>query len=346
MSIDKFIFGFIGGIPVPGFVIRNSAGVTARLIAYGARLTELHLPDRQGHFADVVLGFDDLESYVRHQAYFGATCGRFSNRISGGSFCLDGHRYQLACNENGITHLHGGLSGFDRRIWEGEADAEHNRVRFILRSPDGDEGYPGAVEAHVSYQVTEQGILRIRMTASTDRATVINLVHHSYWNLGGHDGGHIGRHALMIDAAQYLPVDCALIPTGDRIPVAGTPFDFRQETVIGDRLDVLGGTGFDHNWCLRDAGGPARVCVRLVDRASGRGLEIETDQPGLQFYSSGQLPGDGPVGKGGVRYAPFGAVVLETQRFPDAPNVGHFPSALLRPGDVYRHHMDFRFFVE
>jgi len=283
---------------------------------------------------------------VDHKAYFGATCGRFSNRIAKGSFALDGTRHQLGCNENAVNHLHGGFVGFDRKIWSAAIDEGRNSVLFSLLSPDGDEGYPGTVAVTTVYQLTEDGALTIRMTAASDQPTVVNLVHHSYWNLGGHGSGPIGNHHLTIDAGHYLPVDERLIPTGEVLSVAETPFDFRQETRIGAGLDALGGTGFDHNWCLKGAAGSVRPRVRLVDRLSGRGFAVETDQPGVQFYSSGQLPADGPLGKSGVRYAPFGAVVLETQGFPDAPNIGHFPAARLVPGTLYDHHMNFRFFAE
>jgi aldose 1-epimerase len=345
MAILSFLFGDIDGLPVPGFTLSNRSGLQARLIAYGACLTEMHVPDRQGRFADVVLGFDDLASYRRHQCYFGATCGRFSNRIAKGVFSLDGERHHLACNEKGINHLHGGVTGFDRRIWTAAADETSNSVLFSLIAPDGDEGYPGTLIATAAYQLTDAGELKIRMTAVSDRPTVVNMVHHSYWNLGGHASGSCRDHRLHIDADHYLPVDETLIPTGEVTAVTGTPFDFRQPKRIADGIEALGG-GFDHNWCL--TGGPDRVrpVVRLVDRVSGRGLEIETNQPGVQFYSSGALPADGPLGKGGAKYAPGQAVVLETQGFPNAPNTGHFPSVRLAPGGLYDHRMTFRFFTE
>lgn len=346
MTIEAFLFGTLTGQPVPGFILSNGRGMRAKLIAYGARLTEMHIPDRSGLFTDVALGFDDLPGYTDHKAYFGATCGRFSNRIAKGAFVLDGKPYHLGCNENAVNHLHGGFAGFDRKIWSAAVDDDRNSVQFSLLSSDGDEGYPGTIAVSTSYQLTEAGVLEIRMTAATDQPTVVNLVHHSYWNLGGHGSGHIGNHHLTIDAGHYLPVDDLLIPTGEVVAVAGTPFDFRQGKPIGAGLDALGGKGFDHNWCLTGAAGFLRPCVRVVDSVSGRGFEVETDQPGVQFYSSGQLPVDGPLGKGGVRYAPFGAVVLETQGFPDAPNIGHFPAARLAPGTLYDHHMNFRFFAE
>lgn len=346
MTIDSFLFGTLDGLPVPGFVLSNKNGMRAKLIAYGARLTEMHVPDRQGRFTDVALGFDDLASYVQHRAYFGATCGRFSNRIAHGAFVLDGTSYQLGCNENDANHLHGGAVGFDRKVWSAAADAARNTVRFSLISSDGDEGYPGTLVASVAYQLTETGELKIRMTAVTDRPTVVNMVHHSYWNLAGHNSGSNRKHQLTIDAGHYLPVDARLIPTGEVASVAGTPFDFRLGKLIGADLDALGGGGFDHNWCLRGPAGQLHPCIRVVDTVSGRGFEIETNQPGVQFYSAGALPADGPLGKGGVRYAPFDAVVLETQGLPNAPNTGHFPTARLAPGTVYDHSMNFRFFAE
>jgi aldose 1-epimerase len=346
MTIESFIFGTLDGLPVPGFVLANRNGLRAKVIAYGARLTEMHVPDRQGRFADVALGFDDLPSYVRHKTYFGTTCGRFSNRIAKGAFVLDGTSYQLDCNEQGINHLHGGVVGFDRKIWSAAADQASNTVLFSLTSPDGDQGYPGTVSASVAYQLTDAGELKIRMTAASDRPTPVNMVHHSYWNLGGHGAGDIRKHRMTIDANHYLPVDATLIPTGEVAPVAGTPFDFRQGKLVGTGLDALGDGGFDHNWCLNGAAGWTRPCARVVDTVSGRGFEIATNQPGLQFYSAGALPTDGPIGKGGARYAPLGAVVLETQGLPNAPNTGHFPTARLAPGNLYDHHMNFKFIVE
>lgn len=345
MTIESFVFGVLDNVPVPGFILRNSHGVTAKLSAYGACLTEMHVPDARGRFADVVLGFDDLPSYVRHKTYFGATCGRFSNRIAGGSFVLDGVRHQLECNENGVNHLHGGFGGFDRKIWSAEAGQASNSVQFSLTSPDGDQGYPGALAATVTYRLTEANELKIRMSAVTDRPTVVNMVQHTYWNLGGHDAGSIGKHLLSIDADHFLPVDVRLIPTGEVTRVQGTAFDFRQEKPIEAGLAELGGV-FDHNWCLNGPAGGVRPCLRLVDRNSGRGLEIATNQPGVQFYCGAYLSEDGPLGKGGARYLPFGGLALETQLPPNAPNTGHFPSARLAPGNLYDHQMNIRFFVE
>ena len=239
MTIETFLFGSMDGFPVPGFILSNGNGVRAKLIAYGARLTEMHIPDSQGRFADVALGFDDLPSYVRHQTYFGATCGRFANRIANGAFVLDGKQYQLGRNEKSTNHLHGGFVGFDRKLWSADTDRNANRVLFSLTSSDGDEGYPGTLSASVTYQLTEADELKIQMTATTDRPTLVNLVHHTYWNLGGHGSGHIGNHHLSIEADHYLPVDQRLIPTGEVASVDGTPFDFREGKLIGVGLDGL-----------------------------------------------------------------------------------------------------------
>ncbi|PKU25926.1 galactose-1-epimerase [Telmatospirillum siberiense] len=346
MGIRSFLFGTLNGLPVPGFVLDNAKGMQAKVIAYGARLTEMHVPDRDGRLADIVLGFDDLPSYVRHETYFGATCGRFSNRIAAGAFSLDGASIQLERNEGGVSHLHGGRLGFDRRIWSASTDEAANRVLFSLISMDGDQGYPGTLFASASYQLGDDGDLRIRMTAAVDKPSVVNLVHHSYWNLGGHASGSIRDHRLTIEADHYLPVDENLIPTGEVAPVSGTAFDFRGGRSIGAGLDMLAGGAFDHNWCLNGPSGRIRRRIRLTDAASGRGLDVATDQPGVQFYASGALPLDGPFGKSGARYVPFDAVVLETQTFPNAPNVGHFPSARLTPGALYDHNMNFHFFAE
>jgi aldose 1-epimerase len=346
MTIRSFLFGLLNDVPVPGFVLSTESGIEATLVAYGARLTGMLIPDRHGRLADVVLGFDDLAGYQRHTAYFGATCGRFSNRIADGSLRLDGRAYQLERNENGRTHLHGGAAGFDRKLWTATADERANAVHFGLLSPDGDGGYPGDLAASVSYRLSELGELAIRMTAATDQPTVVNLVHHSYWNLAGHAAGDVRNHRLTIDAGHYLPVDERLIPTGEIAAVAGTPFDFTSARQVGAAIDAHGGLGFDHNWCLAGMGDRGKPSVRLVDAVSGRGFEVETNQPGLQFYSAGALPADGPEGKSGARYTPFAGIVLETQGLPNAPNVGHFPSARLAPGTLYDHRMSFRFFAE
>lgn len=342
MTIERFLFGTLDGEPVPGFILSNQAGLRAKLVAYGARLTEMHVPDREGHSADVVLGYDDLAGYQGSTTYFGATCGRVGNRIAHGAFTLDGKPYQLALND-GPNHLHGGPGGYDRRVWAATTDSAANAVIFTLASADGDEAYPGTLGVTTRYQLTETGELKIRMTAATDAPTLVNIVHHSYWNLAGQ--GDIGGHHLRIDADHFTPVDATLIPSGAILPVAGTPFDFRRERPLGPALDGVGDGGFDHNWCLNGPADIVRPVVRLVDPVSGRGLEVATNQPGVQFYAAGGFPADGVVGKAGQRYPRFGGIALETQKFPNAANLGQFPSMRLAPGVLYDHAMDFRFFT-
>ena len=342
MTIESFSFGRLGGVSVPGFVLRNRLGVALKLVALGARIIELQLPDAGGRLADVVLGFDTLEQYLASDAYMGATCGRYGSRIRGGTFRLDGQAVRLNCNE-GQHHAHGGMEGFDRRLWQARSDATANEVVFTLNSPDGDQGYPGTVDARVSYRLSEDNVITITMQARTDRATIVNLLHHSYWNLAGHDSGDALAQRLQLNADSYTPIDEDLIPTGAIRPVAGTPFDFRLAKPVGQDLGrvVNAGGGYDHNWCLNGAAGQMRLCATLEDPGSGRALELFTTAPGLQFYSGGHFR-QPVLGKGGVRYGQYAGLALETQGFPDAPNLAHFPSPWLAPGQVYQHRMQLR----
>ena len=339
MSIESFDFGMLGEVPVPGFVLRNTVGVTLKLVAYGARVTELHMPDARGHAVDVVLGFDTLAQYEASDAYMGATCGRYGSRIRSGAFPLDGRRVQLSRNE-GKHHAHGGQIGFDRRVWRADADSIANRVNFELTSPDGEEGYPGTVTANTSYRLTDNNMLEITMRAHTDRATVVNLLHHSYWNLAGHGSGDVRRQGLRLPADFYLPIDDGLVPTGEVRGVAGTVFDFRAAKPIGQDLDAVptGAGGYDHNWCMGGPPGELRLSASLVDPASGRALDILSSEPGLQLYTGGHFRAP-VVGKAGAIYRQYAGLALETQRFPDAPNLSHFPNALLAPGETYEHRM-------
>ena len=268
MTIESFTFGAIHGVPVPGFTLRNNQGVTMKVVAFGARLTELHLPDAKGRTADVVLGFETLEQYVASDAYMGATCGRYASRIRGGTFSLDGRAFEVNRNE-GLNHAHGGHEGFDRKIWDANVDVASNRIEFSLSSPDGDEGYPGAVTASASYQLTDDNVVVIVMRAKSDQATVINLVHHTYWNLAGHDAGDVRAQKLRLNADSYLPIDDNLLPTGEVRSVAGSPFDFRATKPVGRDLDVVptASGGYDHNWCLNGTEGVLRRCADLADPA-------------------------------------------------------------------------------
>lgn len=346
MPIQSFLFEPLDGPsledrPVEGFTLSNGTGLSATVTAYGARLLRLVAPDRDGVPADVALGFDGLEDYRASDAYFGATCGRYGNRIGGAAFMLDGVRHALAVNE-APNQLHGGPDGFDRRLWDATVEAAENAVTFRLLSPDGDQGFPGTLHASARYALGEDGTLDIRMMAETDRPTVVNLVHHSYWNLGGHASGDVRDHRLTVHGGFVTPVDGTLIPTGAVEPVAGTPFDLRGGPRLGDALDAVGGIGFDHNWCLDGPAGDLRSVARLEHPPSGRWLELSSDQPGLQVYTGGYLS-ERVVGKGGQPYRRFAGVALETQRFPNTPNIGHFPSARLDPGELYDHRLILRF---
>lgn len=329
------------GEAVDLITLTNARGMKVRVMTYGAIIVSLEVPDRDGALGDVVLGFDSLAGYLGSSPYFGAVVGRYANRIAKGRFTLDGTEYRLATN-NGPNHLHGGVRGFDKVVWAAEPFQSDSGVGVILRhvSPDGDEGYPGRLEARVTYTLTDRNELAIDYEATTDRATPVNLSQHSYFNLAG--TGDILGHELMLAADRYTPVDSTLMPTGELAPVAGTPFDFRQPHRIGERIgddhpQLRYGGGYDHNFVLRrptpDTG--LALAARLTDPASGRTLEIRTTEPGIQFYSGNFLDGT-LTGKGGTVYRHRTGLCLETQHFPDSPNHPDFPSTILEPGQVYR----------
>ncbi len=334
------------GTEVGLFTLSNARGIEVRAIAYGAILVSIRTPDRRGQLADIVLGCDDLEGYLTRSRYFGAVVGRYGNRIAKGRFTLDGKTYQLATN-NAPNHLHGGVKGFDKVVWRAQEFARdgHNAVTFRYTSPDGDEGYPGTLNASVTYSLTARNELVVEYEATTDAPTPLNLTNHSYFNLAGEGSGDILQHRLTIDADRFTPVDETMIPTGELAAVDGTPFDFRRETAIGARIDaddeqIRRGTGYDHNFVLN--GGPAlRRAARVVEPASGRTLEVATTEPGVQFYAGNHLAGQ--IGKGGHAYTKRSALCLETQHFPDSPNHPAFPSTVLRPGSTYRSRTVFTF---
>lgn len=328
------------------YTLVNRNGLVAKVTNFGATLVEMHVPDRDGVKADVVLGFDDVSGYEGDtNQYFGCTAGRVANRVAGGRFELDGASYQLATN-NAPNHLHGGDKGFGQRLWAAEAlpGAGDSGVTFSYLSPAGEEGYPGAVDIKVSYLLTDSDELHVRYEATADAATPLNPTNHSYFNLAGHGAPTVLDHLLVIEADQYTPTDETLIPTGLYAPVAGTPLDFTSEARIGDRIASLDDTaaiGYDHNYVLRGGRG---IACRLSDPGSGRVLEIRTDEPGVQFYSGNFL--NGQAGKGGKVYAHRSALCLETQHFPDSINHPDFPSTVLRPGEVYSQHTIHRFYVD
>ncbi len=337
------------GDSVTRYTLTNDAGMTVRLITFGATITSLEVPDSSGTLGDVVLGFDSLPGYETESPYFGAIVGRYGNRIARGHFTLDDSTYTLAIN-NPPNSLHGGTVGFDKRIWSAEPIETDSTVgvRFALVSPDGEEGYPGTLRAEVSYALRrDRNELAISYRATTDKATPVNLTNHAYFNLHGDGRGTILDQELQLFADSMTPVDSTLIPTGAITPVAGTPFDFRAPVAIGARIGdddaQLGfGGGYDHNFVVNREG-PGLVPVAHVhDPVSGRTLDILSTEPGVQFYSGNFL--DGTVtGKGGVAYPHRGAFCLETQHYPDSPNHANFPSTILQPGDTLRSETVWRF---
>ncbi len=351
--VSQSDFGMVDGQPVTLWTIDNDRGMTVQVMDYGATVTTLVVPDASGVPADIVLGFDSVDEYVQSSPYFGSTVGRVGNRIADASFELDGKPYRLAAN-NEPHHLHGGNRGFDKRIWKGASITTGHGpgVRFRLISPDGEEGYPGRVDAEVQYVVTEDNELRILMEATSQERTPLNMLHHGYWNLSGHDGGSILDHELKVNATRYTPSEDGPIPSGAIEPVMDTPFDFTEIRRVGDRIDQLPGDeqdpgGYDVNYVLdQSAEGLHQACV-VRDPVSGRTMTIWTDQPGLQFYTGNYL--DDVVGKGGTVYGKHMAFCLETQAFPDAINktdVEGWDTVVLSPGETYRHLMIHDFTTE
>jgi aldose 1-epimerase len=334
MNVQKQPFGRTpDGTAVEIYTLTNDKGLKARVMTYGATLVSLEVPDRTGRPGDIVLGYDTLDGYIKNNPYFGSTVGRYGNRIAKGRFTLDGATCQLATN-NGENHLHGGIKGYDKVVWKAEpvrGDGDVG-VKFSYLSKDGEEGYPGNLNITVIYTLTNANELRISYEATTDKATPVNLTHHSYFNLAGE--GDVLGHELTINAEGYTPVDAGLIPTGEIRPVKDSPFDFTTPHTIGERIAQVEG-GYDHNFVLRGGGGMMNLAGRVFEPKSGRVMEISTTEPGLQFYSGNFL--DGTItGKGGRNYSKHYGFCLETQHFPDSPNKPNFPSTILRPGAVYK----------
>jgi aldose 1-epimerase len=335
MNVTKTLFGRLpDGTPVDIYTLTNKNGLEARLMTYGATLVSLKLPDRNDVFADCVLGYDTLDGYLKNSPYFGATVGRYGNRIAQGRFTIDGVVYKLATN-NGPNHLHGGIKGFDKVVWAAESFSEASAVgvKFAHLSKDSEEGYPGNLAVSVVYVLTNDDELRIEYEATTDKATPVNLTHHSYFNFAGGKRDILG-HELMLAADRYTPVDAGLIPTGELRAVQGTAMDFRAPQAIGSRIGRVEG-GYDHNFVLSSGDKTMALAARVVEPESGRVMEIFTTEPGIQFYSGNFL--DGTItGKGGQTYGKHWGFCLETQHFPDSPNHANFPSTTLRPGQMYR----------
>jgi aldose 1-epimerase len=354
-TVEKASYGKLpDGRSADIFTLTNSSGMRVRLTNYGAITVGVEVPDRDGRLADVTLGYDTLEGWLGNKPHFGATVGRFANRIAKGRFTLDGKTYSLAIN-NGPNHLHGGIVGFDKVLWEAKSCQldDSAAVEFSYLSKDGEEGYPGNLRVTASHVLTDNNEFRIEFSAVTDKPTIVNLANHSYWNLAGPAAGNILDHELTIHADRYTVVDDTLIPTGELRSVEGTPLDFREPVPVGARIGQLPNC-YDHNFVLNGSGGRAALpgndagvplAARVHDPKSGRVMEVFTDQPGVQFYSANFL--DGTItGKGGVVYSKHGGLCLETQHFPDSPNHPEFPSVVLRQGQTYKHLMIHRFSAE
>jgi aldose 1-epimerase len=339
-NIAKSSFGRAGDRMVDAYTLTNAHGIEVRIITYGAAITSLKTPDRAGHFKNIVLGFDTLEPYLAGVPYFGATVGRYANRIANGRFVLDGKTHSLPQND-GPNSLHGGTRGFDKRVWSAQPSRSPQGPALTLTyvSADGEEGYPGTLTAHVTYTLGDDDTLAIAFQATTTAPTPVNLANHAYFNLTGDPTRTILDHVLTIEADRFTPVNATLVPTGELRAVAGTPFDFRKPTAIGVRIEAADeqlrlGHGYDHNWVLtKPQAGTMTLAAALSDPESGRSLELRTTQPGLQFYSGNFLDGK-PAGKGTV-FAHRTGLCLETQHFPDSPNQPSFPSTILRPGEIY-----------
>lgn len=343
--VNRESAGTVDGNPVFYYTLRNKNGMEAKFTDFGATLISLHVPDRNGKLADIVLGYDDVQGYQQGSSYFGATIGRYGNRMGKGTFQLSSKTYNLSKN-NGENTLHGGTKGFNKVVWQAKALTRKGApaVQFTYVSKDGEEGYPGTLTATITYTLSAANELRLDYTVTTDKDTVQNLTHHSYFNLVG--TGDILKHELMLNADRFTPVDAGLIPTGELRSVEGTPFDFRKPTPIGARIDrdeeqLKLGKGYDHNWVLNGEKGKLRLAARVTEASTGRVMEVLTTEPGIQFYSGNFLNGE--AGKGGKKYEFRNGFCLETQHFPDSPNRPEFPSTVLKAGQRYRTTTIYRF---
>jgi aldose 1-epimerase len=347
-KVKKQAYGKMpNGAAVELCTLTNAKGMQAGIITYGGTVVSLTAPDRNGKYADVVLGMDDLAGYMKATAFFGAIIGRYGNRIGHAQFKLEGKTHKLPANDHANT-LHGGPAGFDKRLWTAvpgsSADGETLELTYV--SKDGEEGFPGTLTSKVVYTLTNNNELKIDYTATTDKPTVVNLTNHSYFNLAGQGEGDILAHEVMIDAARFTPVDATLIPTGELRPVAGTPFDFTKPTAIGARIDAVDeqikfGMGYDHNWVLNKGAGGLTKAAEVHEKKTGRVMEVWTTEPGLQFYTGNFL--DGTLHGKGKTYVRRGALCMETQHYPDSPNRPSFPSTELKPGATYHTTTVYRF---
>jgi aldose 1-epimerase len=351
-TITKADFGKTSeGQAVEIYTLHNSKGAEARIMTYGGIVQSLSMPDKNGKFADVVLGYDNLQGYIDKTPYFGALIGRYGNRIGGAKFTLEGNTYTLATN-NGPNTLHGGLKGFDKVVWTAKPSVGIRGPQLVLAyfSKDGEEGFPGNLEVTAIYTLTEDNELKLEFAATTDRPTVVNLTHHSYFNLAGQGNGDILGHIVYINSDKTTPVDSGLITTGEFKSVDGTPFDFRKPAAIGARINdpdtvLQYGPGYDHNWVVNKPLGQFGLQARVVEPTSGRVMEVWSDEPGLQFYAGNFL--DGTLkGKGGVAYQIHTGFCMEPQHYPDSPNKANFPSVELKPGQTFHNTIVYKFSAE
>lgn len=346
MKINKELFGTYQDHDIDLYTVSNEAGTTVSITNYGAIITSLTVPDRDGKATDIVLGFDTLDEYIGNQNYIGSLVGRYANRIKGGTFQLDGVTQQLTCNRPGLS-LHGGGEGFNKKIWEASTieDDRGSGVELRFTSPDGDEGFPGELQVRVCYVLSEGNDLIMEYMAETDQATIVNLTQHSYFNLAGQ--GEIIDHHLQVNGSRITPVGSDLIPTGEQAPVEGSPFDFRETRLIGKAMQEddprkPAGEGFDHNYVLDTQGSLNSAAATLSHQPSGRVMEVYTTKPGMQLYTGNYLT-EQMQGRGQKPFIKYGALCLETQYYPDSPNQPSFPSPVLRPGETYHHTTIYRF---
>lgn len=346
LTLEKFEYGTTNNNEIiDGFTLKNSKGISVSIITFGATVISIKMPDADGNVEDITLGYKDLIGYENDNSYFGATVGRYANRIAKGKFILDGVEYQLSTNDNG-NHLHGGNKGFNKVVWKAEPFERENEIGVKLEylSEDGEEGYPGNMKATVTYSLNNDSELKIYYEAETDKKTIVNLTHHSYYNLSGNAKRNILNHYLTIYADKYTPVDNTLIPTGEIMEVERTPFNFLKAKKIGAEINKVPG-GYDHNFVLIDSGENMRKAAELYDEKSGRKLELFTTEQGVQFYSGNFLDGT-IVGREGVTYEKYFGLCLEPQKFPDSPNKSNFTDAVLDSGEIYQHTTVIRLSVE
>jgi aldose 1-epimerase len=344
--IDEQSFkGTFKGKNIALYTLKNKNGVVAQITNFGAKIVSIYAPDRDGEFKDVLQGFDTIDEWLNGFPYFGAICGRYANRIADGKFTIDGTEYSLPIN-NGPNSLHGGPEGFNNQVFDVMSSSKSS-VKLNYASVDGEEGYPGNLNFSVTYTLTENNELILDYYATTDKATHVNICSHGFFNLAGCDDGDITGHTMMINAKEFTPVNDVQIPTGDILPVAGTPMDFMKAHIIGDRIDddtdqLKYGAGYDHNWVINKPAGELGLAAVYSEPKSGRIMEVFTTQPGIQFYSANWFDGS-DVGKDGTAYTKRSAVCLEAQHYPDSPNQPQFPSTLLKPGEEYKETCIYKF---